>query len=114
MVGHRSLNGRDTILIRVKSGTPGNSRIGPWPASSIWIDATTYLVVQTEHFIPNFQASTASSTPGTNVTWLPDIEHVNWLSPTAANLALLTLTPPAGFTKIPESEMGQKYLGPLS
>jgi hypothetical protein len=112
VVGRQSLNGRDTILIHV-SGFPGTSRMPPSPPSSIWIDATTYLVVQTEHYVPNFQPS-STSTPGMNVTWSPDIDHVTWLSPTPANLALLTLTPPAGFTKISESEMGQKYLGPLS
>jgi hypothetical protein len=111
VVGHQSLNGRDTILIRVKSGPEG--RMGTPPASSIWIDATTYLVVQTEDYVPDFQP-TSTSTPGVNVTWSPDIDHVTWLSPTAANLALLTLTPPAGFTRITEAEMAQKYLGPLS
>jgi hypothetical protein len=111
VVGYRNLNGRDTILIQVKGGTIGPS--GTAPPSSIWIDATTYQVVQTEHYIPNFQAR-PTSTPGMNVAWSPDIDHVTWLSPTPANLALLTLTPPAGFTEIPESEMGQQYLGPLS
>jgi hypothetical protein len=114
VVGHQNLHGRDTILIRVKSATKATSRIGPWPASSIWIDATTYLVVQTEHFIPNFQAITTPSAAAGKPTWLPEIDYVTWLNPTPGNLALLTLTPPAGFTKISEAEMGQKYLGPLS
>jgi hypothetical protein len=124
VVGHRSLNGRDTILIRVKSETKlksksvsaaaGASRVPPAPASLIWIDASTYLVVQTEHFVPLFQGSSKPSAPGSNMTWSPAIDYVTWLSPTRGNLALLTLTPPAGFTKIPYSELAQKYLGPIS
>jgi hypothetical protein len=115
VAGHRKLNGRDTILIRVKPETKpksksafvkaGVSKASPAPASLIWIDASTYLVVQTEHFLP---------APGSTNTWSPTIDHVTWLSPTRENLALLTLTPPAGFTKIPYSELAQKYLGPIS
>jgi hypothetical protein len=115
VAGHRSLNGRDTILIRVKPVTAGRSRIGPWPASSIWIDASTYLVVQTEHFIPYPQGRCVfTSARVCHATWKPVINHVTWLSPTRENLALLTVTPPPGFTKIPASEMDQKYLGPIS
>ena len=113
VVGHRSLNGRDTILLRVKASYRG-FRANPPPASSIWIDASTYLVVQTEHFIFHPPLSCKPSAHVCHVTWLPVIDHVTWLSPTRGNLALLTLTPPAGFTKIPYSEMVQKYLGPIS
>ena len=42
----------------------------PAAASLIWIDASTYLVVQTEHFLP-----------GSNMTWSPSIDHVTWRSP---------------------------------
>jgi hypothetical protein len=127
VVGHRSLNGHDTILIRVKSGnklksksvsaTAGTSRVSPAPASLIWVDAGTYLVVQTEHFVPHWQGRFRPSAPGrqgSKVTWSPDVHTVTWLSPTRGNLALLTLTPPAGFTKISYSELAQKYLGPIS
>jgi hypothetical protein len=111
VVGHRSLNGRDTILIRVKptSRVKPRSLLSRWPASFIWIDARTYLVVQTKRFVPRFHGP-----QGSEVTWKPVVEHVSWLSPTPTNLALVTLTPPAGFTKIPFSEMAQKYLGPIS
>ncbi len=131
VVGHRSLNGRDTILIRVKptcgvkgrsAGTPACDYKASGPslarASLIWIDASTYLVVQTEHFVPHLPGGSASvpggSVFGSKVTWSPVVDHVTWLSPTPGNLALLTLTPPAGFTKIPYSELAQKYLGPIS
>jgi hypothetical protein len=119
VVGHRSLNGRDTILIRVKPDPrmkKGFTRAsaGVEPASWIWIDASTYLVVQTKHFVPRFPRGYNPSAPGSKVTWLPVVDHVTWLSPTRGNLALLTVTPPAGFTKIPYSELAQKYLGPIS
>jgi hypothetical protein len=108
VVGHQSLNGRATILIRV------NSRIKPsaklqWPPSWIWIDASTYLVVQTKHFIPDFP-----SAPAGKISWRAIVNQVTWLPPTPENLAQLSVTPPAGFTKISALEMGQKYLGPIS
>jgi hypothetical protein len=114
VAGHRNLNGRDTILLRVKSVPNPRSKIGQWPASWIWIDASTYLVVQTEHFIFRPPVICPPSARECHVTWKPVFDHVTWLSPTRGNLALLTVTPPAGFTKIPASEMDQKYLGPIS
>jgi hypothetical protein len=111
VVGRRSLNGRDTILLRVKASNRG-WRVNPPPASSIWIDESTYLVVQTEDFISPLNCKPSAHV--CHVTWSPVIDHVTWLSPTRRNLALLSLIPPAGFTKIPQSEMDQKYLGPIS
>jgi hypothetical protein len=106
VVGQQSLNGRDTILIRV------NAKPDPkfqWPPDWIWIDARSYLVVQTKHFIPHFP-----SAPGGKISWRAIVNQVTWLPPTPENLAQLTVTPPAGFTKISAMEMGQKYLGPIS
>ena len=112
VVGHRILNGRDTILIRLgrvirgKNVTKPSPHINP-PVELVWIDASTYLVVQTELSLP-------SSAAQSKLLHLPIIARVSWLPPTRQNLALLTVTPPAGFTKIPYSEMAQKYLGPIS
>jgi hypothetical protein len=107
VVGHRSLNGRDTIMIRVSAaenlkaaGVNPAARVHD-PGRWIWIDATTYLVVQTKNF------------PFYGHGLPPVVDHVTWLSPTSGNLALLTVTPPAGFTKIPYSEMAQ-ILKPMS
>jgi hypothetical protein len=47
-------------------------------------------------------------------SWRAVVSQITWLPPTPENLAQLTVTPPAGFTEIPYSEMAQKYLGPLS
>lgn len=122
VAGHRNLYGRDTILIRVKPAGTSGSRLGVTasgvsrfaPASWIWIDASTYLVVQAKYFTAHFQASSRPSVPGPDTTWSPVIEHVTWLAPTRGNLALLTLTPPAGYAKIPYPELARKYLAPLS
>jgi hypothetical protein len=98
VIGHRSLNGRDTILLRVKalSNKAGDTGAA-LPPDLVWLDSSSYLVVQTQ----SFDETTGS----------PVVQHISWLSPTPGNLALLTLTPPAGFTKIPDSEMARKYLG---
>jgi hypothetical protein len=108
VVGHQILNGRDTILIRVNPVNKSGAKLH-WPPSSIWIDASTYLVVQTKHFIPGFPTA-----PGSKISWRAVVNQVTWLPPTPENLAQLTVTPPAGFTKIPYSELAQKYLGPIS
>jgi hypothetical protein len=108
VVGHQSLNGRDTILIRVNAANKPGAKL-QWPPSWIWIDASTYLVVQTKHFIPGLP-----SAPGGKISWRAIVNQVSWLPPTPENLAQLTVTPPAGFAKIPASEMAQKYLGPIS
>jgi len=120
VTGHRTLNGHDTILIRVKPAYKPGAKHAPAaaatqsPPSWVWIDASTYLVVQTKHFVPDYKRSPSPPAPGSKMSWSAIVGHVTWLSPTPQNLALLTLTPPAGFTKIPYSEMVQKYLGPIS
>jgi hypothetical protein len=107
VAGHQNLGGRDTILIRVKplsarqraaAGMPSLPKGAPVPFNEIWIDAATYQVVQIK---------TAK------VIGKPAITRVSWLPATAQNLARLTVTPPAGYTKIPYSAMA-KYLGPIS
>jgi hypothetical protein len=109
VMGHRSLNGHDTILLRWD--TPAFVRLGHKiirrrnlpPASLVWLDARTYLVVQTEQF--------QMARPG---SFTPLFDHVTWLDPIPANLALLTVIPPPGFTKIPYLQMNQKYIVPIS
>jgi hypothetical protein len=105
VVGRQSLNGRDTILIRVNAANKPGAKL-QWPPSWIWIDASTYLVVQTKHFIPDFP-----SAPEGKISWRAIVDQVIWLPPTPENLAQLTVTPPAGFTKIPASEMGRSISG---
>lgn len=126
VAGHRSLNGRDTILIRVKAnlkfGRPdAPAAKNPPPETLVWLDASTYLVVQIENFRPILHWPAGSLRPGRpapwgkeTLTWAPNFDYVTWLPPTRGNLALLTVTPPAGFTKISAREMDQKYLGPIS
>jgi hypothetical protein len=107
VAGHQNLGGRDTILIRVKAltkkeraaaGMPELSKGAPIPSDEIWVDASTYLVVQTKTF---------KGTGGAFIT------RVSWLPATPENLAKLTITPPPGYTQVPYSDMA-KYLGPIS
>jgi hypothetical protein len=98
VIGHRSLNGRDTILLSIKAvSNKAGDTSAEVPPDLVWLDSSSYLVVQTQSF--------------DEVTRSPVVQHISWLSPTPGNLALLTLTPPAGFTKIPDAEMARKYLG---
>jgi hypothetical protein len=111
VAGHRVLDGRDAILLRV---TDSSARASQDPPSWIWVDASTYMVVQTEHFIHAYKGGTfIPPTPTSQLTWIPLVDRVTWLTPTPQNLALLTLNPPAGFTSVPYSEM-TSYLGRIS
>lgn len=123
VVGHQELGGRDTILLRVNSEVTKCEKAG-YPAAAkakclngkqastqlppddeVWIDASTYLVVQTKNYKPSPKAVQG--------TWLSFTTTVNWLPATPANLANLSSTPPRGYTKIPAIQM-VKYLGPIS
>jgi hypothetical protein len=111
VAGRRVLDGRDTILLRVNDPS---SPLSQGPPSWIWVDASTYLVVQTEHFIHAYKGGTfIPPTPTSQRTWIPLVDRVTWLTPTPQNLALLTLNPPAGFTSVPYSVM-TSYLGRIS
>jgi hypothetical protein len=123
VAGHEKLGGRDTILLRVnrevtrceKAGYPAITKAKcptgkpvstqPLPDDEVWIDASTYLVVQTKNYKP--------SPKPVKGTWLSFTTTVNWLPSTPANLANLSITPPRGYTKIPPTGM-VKYLGPVS
>jgi hypothetical protein len=133
VVGHRNLGGRDTILLDVKPltnskkqavGKPEFPSADAHPFNEIWLDAATYQVVQTENFLPivinkktgkpvKWGTDHITGMSGTFVRWAPVITRVSWLPGTAENLAKLTVTPPHGYTRVPESDMG-KFLGPIS
>jgi hypothetical protein len=109
VVGHRTLDGRDTILLHAS-----DKSADPMHPSSIWVDASTFMVVQTQHFIHAYKGgSFIAPTPTSQLMWIPLVDRVTWLDPTTQNLALLTMSPPAGFTEVPYSTM-VTYLGRIS
>jgi hypothetical protein len=57
----------------------------------LWLSPSTYLPVKIA----------VESVDGSGPATLQHTEYVNWLAPTAANLALLAPRAPAGFTEIP-------------
>jgi hypothetical protein len=114
VAGHRVLDGRNTILLRVNGPSDGWPQDPQDPSSWIWVDASTYLVVQTEHFIHAYKGGTPiPPTPTSKLMWIAIFNRVTWLAPTPQNLALLTLNPPTGFTNVPYSVM-TSYLGRIS
>lgn len=103
--GHQDLDGQDTAVYRVSALTPrqmaADGLANTGDGGRIWVNAATDLIVRTD-----FLQSTATG-------WRPVIINVSWLAPTSQNLARLTVSPPAGFAKVPYSEVVQD-LGPLS
>lgn len=91
----------------------------PLGVDEVWLDASTYLEVQEATIAPKTVGGSASEGPGVRPTcakvvgWSTTTTSVDWLPPTKHNLALLNLTPPAGFTQVSNQQMGQ-YLGPYS
>ena len=101
MVGHRTLNGRDTILLRIKTAPKkaGDTKVA---ASSdfIWLDSSTTWWFRPSiscrgHCLARIAAaatwqslaagSTNVSVVGGRVTWSPVLQNVTWLSPTPGN-----------------------------
>jgi hypothetical protein len=143
VLGHRNLHGKDTILLRINPVQPKlnlpkcpDKMSAPAPAASspsglpsvhhcrlqrlnlppgplLWLDAKTYLIVQTEAFLPKMSPSAQAGGSGRQA-YTHFFDTVTWQAPTAANLALLNEPVPAGFTKISEQQLAQQYTGKYS
>ena len=97
---------------------PDSCELPPPPVSEVWLDASTYLDVQEATIEPRTVMHLLHKPPVTwacytVVGWSATTTSVGWLRPTKPNLALLNLTPPAGFTQVSMQQMAQ-YLGPYS
>jgi len=98
---------------------PSTCKLPPPPVNEVWLDASTYLEVQegtitprtVMHLLPGKQRVVWACY--TVVGWSATTTSVAWLPPTKHNLALLNLTPPAGFTQVSNQKIAQ-YLGPYS
>lgn len=143
VIGYRNLDGRQTILIQLDyqkmkhipnlypcqtqhAGCPGpalpprpaSCKLPPPPVNEVWLDASTYLEVQEATIEPK----TVMHSLRTHrvvwacykvVGWSATTTRMDWLPPTKKNLALLNLTPPAGFTQVSNQQIA-RYLGPYS
>ena len=100
ILGHRSLDSHDTILVLYAPPRDFKpSAAMQWPTEQIWYDASSYLPLRTKITYPGGAVDTDSLT---------------WLRPTRANLAKLSVSPPAGFTRVappPFRGDGQPGLG---
>lgn len=86
ILGHRTLNGQDTILVRyVPPRGFKPSATQQWPTERVWLDAASYLPLR----IAITGAGTAQE------------QNLTWLRATPANLAILRVVPPAGFKQVP-------------
>jgi hypothetical protein len=84
----------------------------------VWLDASTYLEVQEATIEPKTVMHQVRKQHIVwacykVVSWSPATTRVDWLPPTRKNLALLNLTPPAGFTEVSNQQIA-RYLGPYS
>jgi hypothetical protein len=133
VLGYRTLNGRQTILIQINYRklvthvSPHDTFLPPRPAScklsppainEVWLDASTYLEVQEATLNPQtviheLKQKNVVWACYTVVGWSGTTTSVGWLPPTKQNLALLNLTPPAGFTRVSSEQIAQ-YLGRYS
>jgi len=86
ILGHRSLDSHDTILVLY--APPRDFKPSPavqWPTEQIWYDASSYLPLRTKIIYPGGAVN---------------IDSLTWLRPTPANLAKLSVSPPAAFTRV--------------
>jgi hypothetical protein len=94
-------------------------KLVPPDVNEVWLDASTYLQVQEATIAPATVGGSPPDKPGVRPTcakvvgWSTTTTSVDWLPPTKQNLALLNLTPPAGFTQVSNQQIAQ-YLGPYS
>jgi len=83
IIGTQRINGVDAIKLA------GAIKAGPRPhdqgSLTLWVNPATYLPLRTQWILPG--------TPD-------DVENFQWLPPTPANLARLTVPIPAGFTQV--------------
>jgi hypothetical protein len=143
VIGYRKLDGRQTILIQLDyqkmkhipnlypcqthhagcpgpalPPRPGTCKLPPPPVDEVWLDTSTYLEVQEATIEPK---TVMHSLHRPRIVWAcykvvgwsPTTTRMEWLPPTKKNLALLNLTPPAGFTQVSNKQIAQ-YLGPYS
>lgn len=126
VLGYRGLHGKKAILIQIvgagdkssngayvtpKAGRAHSCKPLPSGGYEVWLDASTYLEMQEAKVDPKFVRSRSGCLMFTG--WSTAITKMQWLRPTKHNLALLNLTPPAGFARVSSHQM-DLYLRPYS
>ena len=126
VIGYRELDGKKTILIQVngvggkrinsvygkpQAGRARSCKLLPKGMFEVWLDASNYLEMQDAMVGPKFVRGQSGCLKFSG--WSRSITKLQWLRPTKHNLALLNLTPPAGFAQVSSHQM-DLYLGPYS
>jgi len=81
------INALKLVSVQTLRLSPDTDAAGATVTRTLWVDPATYLPVR--------MATTSTSPSLVGTTW-----DIKWLPPTSANLALLTVTIPPGFTRV--------------
>jgi hypothetical protein len=91
LVGPTRLQGRDAILLTYTEGSPG--KVG-YKQGKLWLDATSYLTLQNTVTMAGHTATTT----------------YDYLNPTAANKAMLWITPQPGWKRVSSDQLPRNLI----
>jgi hypothetical protein len=101
VTGHARIDGMDTLTI---TGSPVSEKLPAKYAKAIrekWLQARWILYVNPRTYLPVRLASSARTYGGPAPSFLfTSVTHIQWLPPTAANIAKALITIPPGYRRV--------------